>query len=323
MLKTAVVGAGNWGRNLIRTLDQLGVLAAVVEKDPAKRVELVKSYKNLKIYADLPELLNDPGIQAVFIATPVPTHYQLARAALLAGKDVFLEKPLVLSTAEAKKLVELAGARERVLMAGHLLLYQPAVQWLKQYILSGAAGELRILSQERLKLGRVRSNEDVLWSFGVHDVAVLLFLVGRPPELIEAVGQCVLQPQIADDVYVHLAFKGGVKAHLHVSWLWPEQRRSLTVVCSEAMLVYDELEQTVTLHRKGISAGLTARDLGSEVVFRGSAEPLRLECEHFLRAVKERKTPLSDGKSAVEVIRVLEGASEKLRRSLTGQADLL
>ena len=127
MLKTAVVGAGNWGRNLIRTLDQLGVLAAVVEKDPAKRVELVKSYKNLKIYADLPELLNDPGIQAVFIATPVPTHYQLARAALLAGKDVFLEKPLVLSTAEAKKLVELAGARERVLMAGHLLLYQPAV----------------------------------------------------------------------------------------------------------------------------------------------------------------------------------------------------
>ncbi len=312
MSKTAVVGAGNWGRNLIGTLNKLGVLAAVVEKDPAQRVWLKKSYQHLEIHADLAELLNDSGIRAVFIATPVPTHFPLARAALLAGKDVFLEKPMVLSTTEAKKLVDLAEKKERVLMAGHLLLYQPAIAWLKQYILSGGAGDLRSLGQERLKLGRVRSNENVLWSFGTHDLAVLLYLVGQSPENVEAAGQCVLQPHIADDVFVHLSFKGGVKAHLHVSWLWPEQRRRLTVVGTKAMLVYNELAQTVTLHRKGISAGLSVRDQGSEVIFQGSAEPLRLECEHFLRAVEERTVPLSDGRSAVEVIRVLERASKKL-----------
>lgn len=313
MLKTAaVVGAGNWGQNLVQTLDQMGVLAAVVETDPAQKENLAKKYNNLVIYEDFRQLLDNPEIQALLIATPAPTHYPLARAALLAGKDVFLEKPMVLSTADAENLVELAGQKERVLMVGHLLLYQPAIQWLKQYILSGAVGDLRILSQERLKLGRVRANEDVLWSFGVHDIAVLLYLVGQSPEAVEATGQCVLQPQIADDVYVHLTFKSGVKANLHVSWLWPEQHRRLTVIGSEAMLVYNELEQTVTLHRKGISSGLAVRDQGCEVVFHGSAEPLRLECEHFLQAVEQRKAPLSDGCSAIDVIKILESASKEI-----------
>lgn len=311
-MKIAVIGAGNWGRNLVRTFHQLKALAAVAEADPAIRANLAESYPGIAVYSDFASLLVNQEYGAIVIATPAPTHFALAKQALLAGKDVFLEKPMTLSAAEAEEIVRLAGARERVLMVGHLLLYQPAIQWIKQYIDSGAVGKVRILTQERLKLGRVRTAEDVLWSFGVHDLAVLLYLAGRQPESIEASGQYVLQPHIADDVYLHLSFDGGTRAHLHVSWFWPEQRRRLTVAGSGAMLVYDEIEQTVTLHKKGVTTSLANRDEGSEVVFQGSAEPLLLECRHFIEAVEQRSLPLSNGASAIEVIRVLEKASEAL-----------
>jgi len=315
-MKVAVIGAGNWGKNLVRTFHQLEALSVVVEADPAVRAGLVDSYPDIEVYSNFRDALDHPDCNALVIATPAPTHFALAKQALLAGKDVFLEKPMTLSVAEAEEIVRLAGARERVLMVGHLLLYQPAIQWIKQYIDSGALGNVRILTQERLKLGRVRTAEDVLWSFGVHDLAVLLYLVGRRPESIEAFGQYVLQPHIADDVYLHLSFDGGVRAHLHVSWFWPEQHRRLTVAGSEAMLVYDEIEQTVTLHKKGVTSHLVNRDEGSEVVFQGSTEPLLLECRHFLQAIEQRSLPLSNGAGAVEVIRILENASAKLKTSL-------
>jgi predicted dehydrogenase len=314
-MKIAVIGAGNWGRNLVRTFHQLGALSAVAEADPAVRAGLAESCPGVAVFSDLNHLLDNPEYGALVIATPAPTHFALAKQALLAGKDVFLEKPMTLSAAEAEEIVRLAGERERVLMVGHLLLYQPAIQWIKKYIDSGAVGNVRILTQERLKLGRVRTAEDVLWSFGVHDLAVLLYLVGSQPESVEACGQYVLQPHIADDVYLHLSFEGGIRAHLHVSWFWPEQRRRLTVAGSEAMLVYDEIEQTVTLHKKGVTSGLVNRDEGSEVVFQGGAEPLLLECRHFLQAVERRSRSMSDGASAVEVIGVLEKASEALLKA--------
>lgn len=310
-MRVGVIGAGNWGQNLVRTFFRLGALAGVAEINPKIREELASEYPGLPLYEDYGYLLQS-DVPAVVVATPAPTHYEIAKKALLAGKDVFVEKPLALSFSQARELVEIAENKGRILMVGHLLLYQPAVQWIKSYLASGAIGKVAFLAQERLKLGRVRSIENVLWSFGVHDIAVLLYLVGGKPAHVTAVGQRFLQEQVEDDVYVHLGFDSGVRAHLHVSWFWPVPRRLLTIVGSEAMLTYDELEHKVILHKKRVIANLRHEDGGSEVVFQGSEEPLTLECRHFLNCLRERRQPLSDGRSALDVIEVLEKAEERL-----------
>jgi predicted dehydrogenase len=316
MNKVAVVGAGNWGKNLVRNFHSLGALGAIVDPNPALRETLGAEYTGIPIYGDCAPLW-DSDVSAVAIATPVPTHYSVAREALLAGKDVFVEKPLTLSVREAEELVALAEQRGKVLMVGHLLLYQPAVQWIRSYIESGKLGEVYSLHQKRLNLGRARAVENALWSLGVHDVAVLLYLVGSSPTLVRASGQRVLQRDVEDDVHLHLEFPRGVQAHLQTSWLWPEKQRQLVVVGSQGMLVYHELDQTVTRYNKGIHGNLESWDDGQELVFGGAGEPLRLEVEHFLARLADRALPLSDGKSGVEVVRVLEQAIQLL----THQAD--
>lgn len=317
IIKVAVLGAGGWGANLIRTFHNLGALGAVVEIDPDKRSAVASQYPGLTILAS-PEQLWRGQWPAVVIATPAPTHYELARQALLAGKDVFVEKPMTLISGEAEDLVKLAREYKRILMVGHLLMYQPAIQWIKNRIGEGLIGRVASLHQERLNLGRVRSVENALWSLGVHDVAVLLFLVGEAPHSVRAFGQRVLQPAVEDDVYVTLEFRNDVVAHLHCSWLWPEKRRRLTIIGTRGMLVYDELEQTVTLHRKHISPDLVIRDDGAELVFVGEGEPLTVECQHFLDAVRTRSSPFSDGESGLQVVRVLEDAQRLLEEQFTG-----
>jgi predicted dehydrogenase len=310
-MRVGVIGAGNWGQSLVRAFSYWHALAAVAEPDPTIREKLVTEYPDAAGYqGHAPLLATD--IAAVAVATPAATHHQIAKEALLAGKDVFVEKPLALSLAQARELVELAQSTGRILMVGHLLLYQPAIQWIKTYLTSGALGQLAYLSQERLKLGRVRTVENVLWSFGAHDLAVLFYLVGEGPIRTLAVGRRFLQEQVEDDVHVHMDFSGGLKGHLHVSWLWPAPRRLLTVVGSEAMITYDELEQKVVLHRKGVGADLSAKDTGEEIVYRGDGEPLLAECRHFLECVEQRRQPLSDGESALRVIEVLETAQAQL-----------
>lgn len=315
MSKVAVIGAGHWGKNLVRTFNSLNVLAAVAEASPVLRDNIAESYPEIDLYDDYSPIL-ESDIPAVAIATPAPTHFSIAKEALLAGKDVFVEKPITLSVKEAEELDTLAKANERILMVGHLLLYQPAIQWMKKYIESGELGKLHSLHQKRLKLGRVRSVEDVLWSFGVHDIAVLLFLVGYPPEKVIVNGHRILQENIEDDVYLHMKFSGDIQAHLHTSWLWPIQERSLVVVGSKGMMIYDETEQTVTLHRKGINTDLSNRDEGQEVVFKGNSEPLRLECTHFLECIENRKSPISDGKNGIDVVRVLEEAMQRMKEGV-------
>jgi predicted dehydrogenase len=308
-----VIGAGNWGRNLVRTFHGLGALAAVAEANTAMHPALSAAYPGVPLYANYRELLAC-AVDAVVVATPAPSHHAIASEALLAGKDVLVEKPMTLSAADAADLVALARERGRILVAGHLLLFQPAVQWIKQYLAGGALGQVHALYQERLNLGKARPVENALWSLGVHDVAVMLGLMGGAPDRVEATGQCMLQPGIEDDVHLHLHFPGKAQAHLHTSWLWPEKRRRLGVLGSAGMLVYDELAQTVTLHRKWIApADLGTRDRGSEVLFRGSGEPLALEAAHFLECVATRtRSPLADGVHGLEVVRVLEAASHCL-----------
>jgi predicted dehydrogenase len=311
--QVGVIGAGNWGKNVVRTFHGLGALGAVAEANPAVHPALAADFPGIPLYADYRQVLAGPW-PAVAIATPVPTHHAIAREALLAGKDVLVEKPMTMSAAEAEALVSLARERGRILMVGHLLLFQPAIQWIKAYLDAGALGRVSALHQERLNLGKARSAENALWSLGVHDLAVLLYLTGEVPDRLDAAGQRILQPEIADDVHVHMHFPGGTCAHLHTGWLWPEKRRRLVVVGSRAMLVYDEGDQTVTLHRKWIDPDdLRSWDQGSEVVFRGSGEPLALEAAHFRDGVARRaSSPLIDGTHGLQVVRVLEMASLRL-----------
>jgi predicted dehydrogenase len=308
-MRVAVIGAGKWGMNHVRTLRDLGVLAAVADTSPAVCDRIRAEMPDVETCVGYESLLN-AEIDAVSIATSAPTHFEIARSFLRAGKDVLVEKPITLSSEEAEALRDLAAEHGRVLMVGHLLMYHPAVVAIRDAIEAGRIGKLLSLHQERLNLGRARAVENVLWSLGVHDVAVLLYLVGCGPESVEATGHAALQPTVEDDMYLHMRFPGGIQAHLHCSWLWPELRRRLTVVGTEGMLVFDEVEKTVVLHRKRIDERLENVNEGTETLFAGSAQPLTLELQHFLDRVRDRTMPRSDAASALEVVRVLEKASK-------------
>lgn len=308
-MKIAVIGAGNWGINLVRNLNELGVLSHVAESVAGLRDRVRSETGGIELLDDYRPLL-DMDIDGVAIATPVPTHACIAGDFLAAGKDVFVEKPMTFTVAEAEELVEKAKQYNRILMVGHLLLYQPAIEWIKDYLDAGKLGRLFSFHQERMKLGRARPTENVLWSLGVHDVAVLLYLCGCAPVATSFSGHCGLQEDIADDTYLHMEFPGKLKAHLHNSWLWPENRRRLTVVGEKGMLVYDEVAQNVILHRKTINSDLENQDEGEEVVFEGSGQPLRLEMEHFIGCINTRAIPRSDGMNGLDVVRVLESAKE-------------
>lgn len=311
--RVAVIGAGGWGANLVRNLAELGALAAVVDPAPERREAAREAYTDIAAYADVEEALST-DIQAVVIATPVPTHFAIAKAALEADKDVFVEKPLTLDAAEAEALQALAAERERVFMVGQLVLFQPAIGWIRDYLRSGALGEVRALHQERLGLGRVRERENVLWCLGSHDVAVQLFLLDTLPNALRVEGQCAHQPDVEDDAYLHLSYPGGIETHLHASWWWPERRRRLTIQGTRGMLIYDELEQTVTLHRKTVEPDLSVTDDGEEALFSGHTQPLRLEMEHFLDCVRERRRLPGDHQYGVDVVRILAAAERQLRQ---------
>jgi predicted dehydrogenase len=309
-MSIAVIGAGNFGKNHVRTLHQLGVLSAVAEASAKLREQLAADYPGLRVHDSHQRLLEDPGISAVTIATPAHTHHEIAKAFMEAGKDVLVEKPMALTVADAKDLQRTAEKHGRILMVGHLLMHQPAVKFIHDFLKAGSLGKVFTLHQERAKLGKVRAVENALWSLGVHDVAVLLHLVGEQPDHVSAFGHRGLQPNIEDDLYVHLSFPSGIKATLHNSWLWPEDSRILRVIGEKGMVVYHEKENKVTLFRKTVDGTLNhTDDKEGEVLFHGAAEPLKLELQHFLDCVKHRSTPISDGRNGIEVIRVLEGAA--------------
>ena len=308
------VGAGAWGKNIVRNLDELGVLSGIVEGNN----DLLNAYANdhagLSLYADRRAALAS-DCDAVAIATPTPAHYEIAMAAIAAGKDVFVEKPMTHSSAQAREMVEAAEAGGRILMVGHLLMYQPAIAWIREYVAAGEIGELFSIRHERLNLGRARSAENVIWDIGVHDMAIMLYLVGSAPERVRGTGHRMLGLPVEDEVHVHLEFANGVRGNLHTSWLWPETNRRTILRGSRGMLVYDEVAQTVTNHRKWIDEDLQNRDEGSEVVHRGDGQPLKLELQHFLDCVADRSTPRSDGRSALAVIETLERINEAVAES--------
>jgi predicted dehydrogenase len=310
--KVIVVGAGQWGKNLIRNFYELGALLGVAEMSEGSRSQLEQTYPGLPLYTSLEEALATQA-DALVIATPAPTHFEFAKAALEANKDVFVEKPMTLTRQDATTLATLADQNKRVLMVGHLLLYQPAIRWIRDYLQSGEAGKVWHVATRRAKLGKVRCEENVWWSFAPHDVSVVLELLGRPTlKHVTAQGHPMLQAGIDDNVNVLLEFTSGQTAHIHSSWYWPINERSTTILAEKKMIVYDEVKQSVTIFDKGVNPDLSNREGVSFVADVADAQPLRLECEHFLHCLETRMKPLSDGWNGVAVVEVLEKAQEAM-----------
>jgi predicted dehydrogenase len=279
-------------------------------------------YPRAGFTAKLEDLLTDDTLDAIVLATPVPTHADLAVKVLQAGKHCFVEKPLATSAADAEAAVEAAADARRVLMVGHLLEYHPAVVRLKQLVDSHELGALYYVYGNRLNLGKLRADENALWSLGAHDVSVVLHLIGEEPDECLAHGASYVQPGIQDVVFCYLRFPSGVVAHLHLSWLDPHKERRLTVVGARRMATFDDMvvEGKLAVYDKGFDED--ARSWGEYITRSGdifspqiaNAEPLRLECEHFVQCIREGATPRSDGRSGLRVVRVLE----RLQRSLEG-----
>ncbi|YCM42626.1 Gfo/Idh/MocA family oxidoreductase [Verrucomicrobiaceae bacterium 227] len=311
-MKIGIIGAGNWGKNLVRNLSDMGVLAGVADAVAQNRQNAQEIQPEVEVYENHTIMLAD-RFDAVAIATPAHTHFAIAKEAMEAGCDVFIEKPMTLDPAEAEALVKLGEKMNKVVMVGHLLLYQPAIAYIKDALGRGEIGQVYTLHQRRSKQGRARAVENVLWSFGVHDVAVLLYLAGQAPVDVQVSGHCGLQKGVEDDTYLHLTFPDGSKAHLHNSWLWPIVERGLIIVGELGMLVYDEIAQKVKLVKKTIDADLQNVDEGEEVVFAGSGQPLRIELDHFVDCCKSRSKPNSCGQNGLDVVRVIEQAESMLK----------
>jgi predicted dehydrogenase len=317
-----VVGLGYWGPNLARNFHGLrGVrLAWCCDARPEIRERLSPGLPAACFTGELTDLLDDPDLDAIVLATPVPTHAQLARTVLEAGKHCFVEKPMAQSAAEAEAVIEAARDHDRVLMVGHLLQYHPGLRMLKQSVDSGELGEIRYLYSNRLNLGQLRADENALWSLGAHDVSVVLDLAGEEPIELAAHGGSYMREGIEDVVFAFLRFPSGLTAHLHLSWLDPHKERRFTVVGSKRMATFDDmdLERKLTIYDKGFDE--SSNSYGEYITRQGeirsprvpNTEPLRLECEHFVDCIRTGRTPISDGVSGLRVVRVLEGLQGSL-----------
>jgi UDP-2-acetamido-3-amino-2,3-dideoxy-glucuronate N-acetyltransferase len=317
--QVAVVGSGYWGKNLVRNFHELGVLEYVCDVSDEALKEVQARYE-VKTTCSIDKILDDPGIQGVVIAVPAVQHYELVRKCLLRGKDVYVEKPLALHVGEGQKLVQLVADSGRILMVGHILEYHPAIVELKRLIREGHLGRIQYLYSSRLNIGKLRTEENILWSFAPHDISAILFLLDEMPTRVSAHGGSYLSPQIFDTTLTTCDFKNGVKAHIFVSWLHPFKEQKLAIVGGNKMAVFDdmEVERKLTLYSHRIDwvdrKPIAHKDAG-QVLSLPNEEPLRRECEHFLQCIRTRNTPRTDGRSALRVMQILEACERSLRNS--------
>jgi UDP-2-acetamido-3-amino-2,3-dideoxy-glucuronate N-acetyltransferase len=316
-VQVTLVGCGYWGQNLARNLHQIGGLAAVCDSNPKVLASIKATYKGVRTLRSFDRVLADRGLRALAIALPAEQHYEVARRALRAGKDVFVEKPLALKVSEARTLVELAASRKRILMVGHILEYHPAIQKLKQLIDAGELGEIHYLYSNRVNLGKVRKEENILWSFAPHDISVILLLVGELPAWASTSGENYLQSQIADVTMTCLAFPSRTRAHIFVSWLHPFKEQKLVVIGSRKMALFDDVvkEGKLRLYDKGIDwrdGQPLIRQTAESTLFFPEIEPLREELRHFIECVDNRKRPRTDGENGERVLRVLEACQRSM-----------
>jgi UDP-2-acetamido-3-amino-2,3-dideoxy-glucuronate N-acetyltransferase len=329
MKEIAVVGAGYWGKNLVRNYYGLGVLGAVCDADKEIWRTIRKDYSDVKVLLDFENVLSEGTIKAVVISLPAESHYEFAKKALLAGKDVFVEKPLALELDHAKELNKIALEGKRILMVGHLLRYHPAFIKLKEIIDNGDIGRIEYVYSNRLSFGKIRREENALWSFAPHDISMILALCNESPDRVITVGHSYLHKQLADVTTTHLSFPSGINGHIFVSWLHPFKEQKLVVVGERKMAVFEDTQpwdKKVTLYSHTIKwrKGTPIPDKGNpEYIPVEPKEPLREECLHFIKCIKERKAPITDGSEGYRVLEVLDRAQRSLENGFSEETKSL
>lgn len=326
--RLGLVGYGYWGPNLARNFHQLpeAWLVACADADAARLNEVARLYPSVKQTAsDARELIDNPTLDALVIATPARSHFPLASQALEAGKHVLVEKPLALTSADARALIECARKNNRVLMVGHTFEYNPAVWKIKELMNAGALGDLYYVYSNRVNLGRVQSDINALWSIAPHDVSILLHLLETMPVSVSARGAMYVNQGIEDVIFALLQFPKNIVAHIHASWLDPSKTRQMTFVGSEKMIVYDDVdpESKLKIYDKGVykrgdafgEFQLRVRSGDLYIPRIDLTEPLKYECAHFLECIRENKTPRTDGENGLRVVRVLEAAQQSLQEN--------
>ncbi|MCP5103321.1 MAG: Gfo/Idh/MocA family oxidoreductase [bacterium] len=317
----ALVGAGYWGKNHLRNLHQLGALNSVLELSDDIVRERKKDFPDVVYVKKDTDIMENPDIRGVVIAAPAAMHFQLTKKYLLAGKDVLVEKPLALTVAEGEELVDIARREKRILMVGHILQYHSAVITLKEQLIdSGQLGEIRYIYSNRLNIGKLRAEENVLWSFAPHDISLILMLLnGQDPVNVDAHGGAYVNPGIYDTTLTSLEFKDGVKSHIFVSWLHPFKEQKLVVVGSEKMAVFDDVAReklVVYPHTIDFIDGdiPVARKAESYPIYFEMKQPLEQELLHFIHCIETRETPKTDGIEGLNVLKILEKAENQLSK---------
>ena len=318
-IKLAVIGCGKWGINHVRTAGKLfGKDLKYCSDSSSENGKKVKEISGDIIFTtDSGKIINDESIRAVIVSTPAETHFDLTKELLLAGKNVLVEKPITLNSAEAKELNSIAEESGLILMVGHLLLYHPAILKIKEFIDSGKLGNLQYIYSNRLNLGTIRTEENILWSFAPHDISVIQYFTGSVPEEVTATGAIFVQKNIQDTTLTYLKFKNNIHAHIYVSWLHPFKEQRLVVIGAKSMMVFEDTlrENKLKLYKKGFEMvnGIPVKmDADFENVEFDSTSPLELEQRHFIDCIVNNKTPRSDGKNAIEVLETLERAQTEL-----------
>ena len=325
MINIAVVGAGAWGKNHIRVFSEMSNvhLKYICDSDPSKLASMQKSHPQSQVAENLKPILQDPEVKGVVVASSAISHYSLCKEILLADKDVLVEKPMALNAKDAEEMLEIATARKRILMVGHLLIFHPAVDRLKSMIVSGELGKLHYIYTQRVNLGVIRQDENALLSFAPHDLSIILYLLGEEPATVSAHGESYIQKGIEDVVFLSLRFADGKMANIHLSWLDPHKMRKITLVGSKKMVVFDDMESSekLKIYDKGVG-NVSYETYGEYLSLRFGditipnikmVEPLRAEAEHFIQCVESRKEPKTGGQDGLRVVRILMAAQESLK----------
>ncbi len=325
-VKIGIVGVGDWGRNLLRNFARLKEcqIAFVCDSDEKNLKKASALFPHFEVSKDYQRALSQDSVDAVVVATPPDSHFSIAKEVLLSGKHVFVEKPLVLNLEEGEKLCRIASEKGKMIMVGHIMMYHAATRKLREYIQKGELGEVYYIYTQRINLGKVRNNENALFSFAPHDISLVCYLLDKTPVRVSATGSSYLQDGIEDVVFVSLHFADRVMAHIHVSWLDPHKDRKVTIVGSKKMAVFDDTEasEKIWLYDKGVDSKFDYSTYGEYLSLRSgdilipkieSTEPLELECKHFIECIQNGQKPLSDGQEGLKVLKVLQAAQKSLK----------